>query len=626
MVLLQVENITKSFGDLVLFENLSFSIHKNQKVAILARNGTGKTTLLNIIAGADTADSGKITLRNGISLGYLSQAFNLDNDKTIFEEIYSSSSEIIQIIREYEEALHSDDRKKLDIAISRMETAQAWDHEVKIHQLIAELQLPDANLKTGTLSGGQKKRVALANLFINEPDIIILDEPTNHLDLDIIVWLEEYLLRSNCTLLMVTHDRYFLDRVCNEILELDDKTLYQYKGNYSYFLEKRDERIEVHNAEVEKARNLLRTELEWIRRMPKARTTKAKYRVEAFSELEEKASKSKIEKNVEINVSAARLGNKILEISDLSKAYGDKLLLKDFTYMFRRFEKIGIIGKNGSGKTTFLNLINGLVKPDTGHFEYGETVVSGYYKQEDHYFKEGKKVIDIVKDIAEVVSPENRVKMSVSQFLGYFLFPPKVQQTPVEKLSGGERRRLHLVTILMKNPNFLILDEPTNDLDIVTLNVLEEYLKNFPGCIVVVSHDRFFLDKLADHIFVFDGKGKIKDFPGNYSDYNEWLKKQPKSISTTAENKTSVKKENKQSGADVSEKSRRLTWKEKKELEELFLSIEKLTNERKSIEEKLSGGITDSRELTELSKRLNEVINLTDIQELRWLELSEIGS
>ena len=621
MVLLQAENITKSFGDLVLFENLSLSIHKDQKIAILARNGAGKTTLLNIIAGTDAPDSGKITMRNGISLGYLSQTLNLDNNKTIFEEIYDSSSEVINIIKEYEEALLSDDKKKLEIAITKMEAANAWDHEVKIHQMVAELQLPDSSLKIGSLSGGQKKRVALANLLINEPDILVLDEPTNHLDLDIIVWLEEFLINSNSTLLMVTHDRYFLDRVCNEILELDDKTLYQYKGNYSYFLEKRDERIEVQNAEVEKARNLLRTELEWIRRMPKARTTKAKYRVEAFSELEEKASKKKIDKNIEIHVNAARLGNKILEISDLSKAFGETVLLKDFTYIFRRFEKIGIIGRNGTGKTTFLNLINGLITPDTGHFEYGETVVSGYYKQEDHYFKEGKRVIDIVKDIAEVVSPENKTKMSVSQFLNYFLFPPKVQQTPVEKLSGGERRRLHLVTILMKNPNFLILDEPTNDLDIMTLNILEEYLKSFPGCIVVVSHDRFFLDKLADHIFVFDGKGKVKDFPGNYSDYNDWAKKQSKTIAKPLKEK----KEIPETDISLENKPRKLTWKEKKELEELPLSIEKLSAERLEIEQQLSSGQLNATKLTELSKRLNEIIFLIDEKEMRWLELSEIG-
>ncbi|MBI5540062.1 MAG: ABC-F family ATP-binding cassette domain-containing protein [Bacteroidia bacterium] len=620
MVYLQAENITKSFGDLTLFENLSLSIHQDQKVAIVARNGAGKTTLLNIIAGTDQPDSGQIVLRNGITVGYLAQSLKLDETKTIFEEIYNSASEVMQIIKEYEIALVSDNKLRLEKALEKMEAAQAWDHEVKVHQIVAELQLPDGNIIIGNLSGGQKKRVALASLLINDPDLLILDEPTNHLDLEMIEWLEEFLSRSGCTLLMVTHDRYFLDRVCNEILELDNKTLYQYKGNYSYFLEKRSERIDVQNSEVEKARNLFRKELDWIRRMPKARTTKAKYRVEAFTEIQEKASQKIVEKNVEIKISAARLGNKILEISNLGKAYGEKLLIKDFTYMFRRFEKIGIIGKNGSGKTTFLNLITNLVKPDTGHFEYGETVVLGYYKQEDLKFKEGQRVIDIVKEIAEVVTPIEGKKLSVSQFLNYFLFTNAMQHTPVEKLSGGERRRLHLVTILMRNPNFLILDEPTNDLDIMTLNVLEEYLKEFPGCLVVVSHDRFFLDKISDHLFVFDGFGAIKDYPGNYSNYRDWAKKQIK-----VSDKTIKEKKPEKEITISTEKAKKLTWKEKKEFETLESEIESLNNEKIEIEQKLSTGTLSSEEVTNSAKRLSEVLNLIDEKELRWLELSEIG-
>lgn len=620
MVYLQAENITKSFGDLTLFENLSLSIHQDQKVAIVARNGAGKTTLLNIIAGTDQPDSGQIVLRNGITVGYLAQSLKLDETKTIFEEIYNSASEVMQIIKEYEIALVSDNKLRLEKALEKMEAAQAWDHEVKVHQIVAELQLPDGNIIIGNLSGGQKKRVALASLLINDPDLLILDEPTNHLDLEMIEWLEEFLSRSGCTLLMVTHDRYFLDRVCNEILELDNKTLYQYKGNYSYFLEKRSERIDVQNSEVEKARNLFRKELDWIRRMPKARTTKAKYRVEAFTEIQEKASQKIVEKNVEIKISAARLGNKILEISNLGKAYGEKLLIKDFTYMFRRFEKIGIIGKNGSGKTTFLNLITNLVKPDAGHFEYGETVVLGYYKQEDLKFKEGQRVIDIVKEIAEVVTPIEGKKLSVSQFLNYFLFTNAMQHTPVEKLSGGERRRLHLVTILMRNPNFLILDEPTNDLDIMTLNVLEEYLKEFPGCLVVVSHDRFFLDKISDHLFVFDGMGAIKDYPGNYSNYREWAKKQIK-----VSDKTVKEKKPEKEITISTEKARKLTWKEKKEFETLEAEIESLNNEKNEIEQKLSTGTLSSEEVTNSAKRLSEVLNLIDEKELRWLELSEIS-
>lgn len=620
MVYLQAENITKSFGDLTLFENLSLSLHQDQKVAIVARNGAGKTTLLNIIAGTDNPDSGQIVLRNGITIGYLAQSLKLDEAKTIFEEIYNSASEVMQIIKEYEIALVSNNKERLEKALEKMEIAQAWDHEVKVHQIVAELQLPDGNIVIGNLSGGQKKRVALASLLINDPDLLILDEPTNHLDLEMIEWLEEFLSRSGCTLLMVTHDRYFLDRVCNEILELDNKTLYQYKGNYSYFLEKRSDRIDVQNSEVEKARNLFRKELDWIRRMPKARTTKAKYRVEAFNEVQEKASQKIIEKNVEIKISAARLGNKILEISNLGKAYGEKLLIKDFTYMFRRFEKIGIIGKNGSGKTTFLNLITNLVKPDSGHFEYGETVVLGYFKQEDLKFKEGQRVIDIVKEIAEVVTPIEGKKLSVSQFLNYFLFTNAMQHTPVEKLSGGERRRLHLVTILMRNPNFLILDEPTNDLDIMTLNILEEYLKEFPGCLVVVSHDRFFLDKISDHLFVFDGMGTIKDFPGNYTIYREWAKKQIK-VSDKI-----VKEKKPEKNVTIStEKAKKLTWKEKKEFETLESEIVSLNNEKNEIEQKLSTGTLSSEEVTNSAKRLSEILNLIDEKELRWLELSEIS-
>ncbi len=619
MVFLQAENITKSFGDLVLFENLSLSIHKSQKIAIIAKNGAGKTTLLNVITGKDKPDSGQIVLRNGVSIGYLSQSLKLNESKTIFDEIYQSSSEIINVIKNYELAMLSNDKSQLQKWLEKMEALQAWDFEVKVHQIIAELQLPDGNMLISNLSGGQKKRVLLASLLINEPDLLILDEPTNHLDLEMIEWLEEYLMHSNCTLLMVTHDRYFLDRVCNEILELDDKTLYQYKGNYSYFLEKRSERIESQNSEVEKARNLFRKELDWIRRMPKARTTKAKYRVEAFSEIQEKANQKKIEKNIEINIATTRLGNKILEIYNLCKSYSENVLIKDFTYLFKRFDKVGIIGRNGTGKTTFLNIITNIVNADSGHFEYGETVVVGYYKQEDLKFKEGQRVIDFAKDIAEVVAPVEGNKISVSQFLNYFLFSNSMQHTPIEKLSGGERRRLHLVSVLMKNPNFLILDEPTNDLDIMTLNVLEEYLKAFPGCLIVVSHDRFFLDKISDHLFVFNGNGIIKDFPGNYTIYRSWANKNIKPIANNI-------KENKleKSPKQTIEKEKKLTWKEKKEFESIESDIKNLNDEKHEIEIKLSNGTLSSQELINLSKRLNEIIKFIDEKELRWLELSEI--
>lgn len=618
MVYLQAENITKSFGDLLLFENLSLSIHKSQKIAIIAKNGAGKTTLLNVITGKDTPDSGQIVLRNGITIGYLSQSLKLDDSKTIFDEIYQSSSEIINVIKNYELALLSDDKIQLQKWLEKMDTLQAWDFDVKVNQIIAKLQLPNGNILIEELSGGQKKRVLLASLLINEPDILILDEPTNHLDLEMIEWLEEYLMHSNCTLLMVTHDRYFLDRVCNEILELDDKTLYQYKGNYSYFLEKRTERIETFNSEVEKARNLFRKELDWIRRMPKARTTKAKYRVEAFTEIQEKANFKKVDKNIEIKIASTRLGNKVLEIYNLCKAYGENVLIKDFTYLFKRFDKIGIIGKNGSGKTTFLNIITNIVNADSGHFEYGETVVFGYYKQEDLKFKEGQRVIDFAKDIAEVVAPIEGSKISVSQFLNYFLFSNSMQHTPIEKLSGGERRRLHLVSVLMKNPNFLMLDEPTNDLDIMTLNVLEEYLKAFPGCLIVVSHDRFFLDKISEHLFVFNGEGNIKDFPGNYSNYKKWANKNVK-----ADNYNIKEIKPDKSPKQIVEKFKKSTWKEKKELESIEIELNSLTIEKQEIETKLSNGTLNSDNLNFFSKRLSEIIKLTNEKELRWLELNE---
>lgn len=621
MVFLQAENITKSFGDLVLFENLSLSIHKSQKIAIIAKNGAGKTTLLNVITGKDTPDSGQVVLRNGVSIGYLSQSLKLDESKTIFDEIYQSSSEIINVIKNYEIALLSDDKIQLQKWLEKMDAMQAWDFDVKVHQIIAELQLSNGNILIGELSGGQKKRVLLASLLINEPDLLILDEPTNHLDLEMIEWLEEFLLHSNCTLLMVTHDRYFLDRVCNEILELDDKTLYQYKGNYSYFLEKRMERIENQNSEVEKARNLFRKELDWIRRMPKARSTKAKYRVEAFSEIQEKANQKKIEKNIEINIATTRLGNKILEIYNLCKTYGETVLIKDFTYLFKRFDKIGVIGRNGTGKTTFLNIITNIVNADSGHFEYGETVVVGYYKQEDLKFKEGQRVIDFAKEIAEVVAPVEGNKISVSQFLNYFLFTNSMQHTPIEKLSGGERRRLHLVSVLMKNPNFLILDEPTNDLDIMTLNVLEEYLKAFPGCLIVVSHDRFFLDKIAEHLFVFNGNGDIKDFPGNYTIYRDWALR---NVKTHQNNIKEIKSEKIQKQSV--DKIKKLTWKEKKELESIEIELNSFTIEKQEIETKLSNGTLNPDDLNVFSKRLSEIIKLTNEKELRWLELSEAGN
>lgn len=614
---LQAENITKSYGDHVLFEKISISLHKDDRVALIARNGAGKTSLLNIITGEDNADSGNIVFRNDIRFGYLPQDPTFNENDTIIEAVFNSQDKILSAISDYEKALIENDNEKLQSAIDKMELLKAWDYEVKVKQILTELKIDDYNAKISELSGGQKKRVALAKILISKPDIYILDEPTNHLDLEMIEWLEEYLMSSNITLLMVTHDRYFLDRVCNQILEIDNKQIFQYKGNYSYFLEKRDERVNIFNTEVEKAKNLFRKELDWIRRMPKARTTKAKYRVEAFTEVQEKASQKVNERNVKLNIKATRIGKKILEIHYLSKSFGDKLLFKDFEYLFKQHDKIGIIGKNGTGKTTFLNIINGLEKADSGKFEVGETIVFGYYKQEGIKIDESKKVIDVAKEIAEVVTLGDGSKMTVSAFLNYFLFPPDRQYINVSKLSGGERRRLYLMTVLMKSPNFLILDEPTNDLDIYTLNVLEDYISQFTGCVILVSHDRYFMDKLVDHIFVFEGDGKIKDFPGNYTDYrlkHKSVFKQP----------IIIKEEKKEIIQPEKEKIRKLTFKEKLELEELDKLIAELESKRQMLENELNSGKLQSNELNEKSKLLVHTIEEIELKTFRWMELSEI--
>jgi len=614
---LQAENVTKSYGEHILFENISISLHKDDRVALIARNGAGKTSLLNIITGEDNADSGNIVFRNDIRYGYLPQDPVFNENNTIIEAVFNSQDKILSAISEYEKALLLNDSDKLQHAIEQMELLKAWDYETKVKQILTELKIDDYSAKISELSGGQKKRVALAKILISKPDIYILDEPTNHLDLEMIEWLEEYLMSSNITLLMVTHDRYFLDRVCNQILEIDNKQIFQYKGNYSYFLEKRDERVNIFNTEVEKAKNLFRKELDWIRRMPKARTTKAKYRVEAFTEVQEKASQKVNERNVKLNIKATRIGKKILEIHYLSKSFGDKLLFKDFEYLFKQHDKIGIIGKNGTGKSTFLNIINGLEKADSGKFEVGETIVFGYYKQEGIKIDESKKVIDVAKEIAEVVTLGDGSKMTVSAFLNYFLFPPDRQYINVSKLSGGERRRLYLMTVLMKSPNFLILDEPTNDLDIYTLNVLEDYISQFTGCVILVSHDRYFMDKLVDHIFVFEGDGKIKDFPGNYTDYrlkHKSVFKQP----------IIIKEEKKEIIQPEKEKIRKLTFKEKLELEELDKIIAELESKKQTLENELNSGKLQSNELNENSKLLVQIIEEIEIKTFRWMELSEI--
>lgn len=622
---LLVENATKSYGDVVLFENINFSVTEGQKIALIAKNGSGKTTLLNILNGKDSFDSGSFYINKDIKLGYLNQNPQYDPGLTVFQAAFGASGKLMETVREYEQALHDHDENRLQKAIHEMDFNNAWDYDQRIKQMLSVFKLPDLDQKVNTLSGGQVKRLALAVSLINEPDFLILDEPTNHLDLDMIEWLEEYLNKTQSTLLMVTHDRYFLDRVCTEIIELDELSVYSYKGNYSYFLEKRNERLTSKSQMAEKAKNLLRTELEWMRRMPQARGIKAKYRIDAFYELKDKAGYNRNDKQIDINVKSARLGNKILEMEHVNKRFDDLIMLDDFTYTFSKNEKIGIVGKNGIGKSTFLNLITQQLQPDSGKIDTGETVVYGYYQQQGLNFKPGQKVIDIIKEIADFVTLGDGKQLSVSQFLTHFLFPPEMQYVQVEKLSGGEKRRLYLMTVLMRSPNFLILDEPTNDLDIVTLNVLEDYLQSFSGCLIIVSHDRFFIDKLVDHLFIFEGNGQVFDFPGNYSDYRASVKLQEQEAAKQkAETQEKKKAEETPKQPPASTDKRKLTFKEKKELEEVELLLENLEKEKTELESSISSGKLNSDEIVKKSNRLGEVLKLIDEKTDRWLELSSI--
>ena len=614
---LQVDNLSKYWGELALFEGISFSVTEGQKVAMIAKNGAGKSTLMDIIAGLETPDGGKLTLMNQASIGYLRQNPDLNPEDTVLEAAFNAPGELIQAVKNYEKALETHDPKFLDHAIERMNVLNAWDFELRIKQILTQLKITNVNQQIKFLSGGQKKRVALAHILINEPDFLILDEPTNHLDLEMIEWLEKYLEKAKCTLFMVTHDRYFLDRVCNEIIELDDNAIFRYKGNYSYYVEKREERIQSLNAEIDRAKNLFRTELEWLRKMPKARTHKSKYRTENAYKLQEKASQYRSDDDIELTVQGKRLGSKILNVKNLSKAFDGLVVLDKFSYNFARLEKIGIIGKNGSGKTTVLNMLTGALSPDSGTIDVGETISFGYYRQDGIIFKSGDRVIDVIKEIAEVVDLGNGNKMTASQFLNYFLFPPDTQYNFVEKLSGGEKRRLYLCTVLMRNPNFLILDEPTNDLDIMTLNVLEDYLRNFQGCAIVVSHDRFFMDKIVDHLFVFEGNGQIKDFPGNYSDYRDWLEDKEK------EQRTPEKREKETKPKAIKEGIRKLSFNEKRELDQLENDIALLEEEKRTIEKAMDSGECSSDELVIKSQRHGEIAEILDKKELRWLELSE---
>jgi len=616
---LQAENLSKRFGEQLLFENISFTIFEHQKIALIARNGTGKTTLMELLAGNDTPESGLIARTSDIRIAYLKQIPELDENLTVFEAVFQSGSEIVETIRNFELALRLNHKEDITKYTEQMEHHHAWDYEVKVKQILTQLKITDYDQPISELSGGQKKRVALANVLIDEPDVLMLDEPTNHLDLEMIEWLENYLEKTKITLFMVTHDRYFLDRVCNEILEMEGNTIYRHRGNYSYFLEKRQERMEATAAGVDKARNLLRTELEWSRRMPQARGTKSKYRMERVDDLKIKASQNLNENNIELSMNSSRIGNKILDLENVNKSYDELCLIKDFSYKFQRFEKVGIAGKNGTGKSTFLNIVTGNLQPDSGKIEIGQTIRFGYYQQTGIEFNPGDKVIDCVQKIAEVINFEDGRKLTASQLLTTFLFPPDTQYSFVEKLSGGEKRRLYLCTILMTNPNFLILDEPTNDLDIMTLAVLEEYLRVFQGCVIIVSHDRYFMDKIVDHLFVFDGEGTIKDFPGNYS---EWREKQ---LQEEQEEKRNKKPEQKELPKPVKAKERKLTFNEKKELEQLENDIEVLETEKAVINEELNSGTLESNQLQEKSTRYVAITELLEVKEMRWLELSELA-
>lgn len=616
---IQAENLSKRFGDQLLFENISFTIFEQQKVALIARNGTGKTTLMEILAGNDTPESGQITKTGDIKIGYLKQLPELNDSQTVFDAVFESGSELVDVIRNFENAVLHNRKEEITRFTELMERHQAWDYERKVKQILTQLKITDYDQRIAELSGGQKKRVALANVLINEPDLLLLDEPTNHLDLEMIEWLENYLEKTKITLFMVTHDRYFLDRVCDEILEMEGNTICRHRGNYSYFLEKRNERIEMHQAGIDKAKNLLRTELEWARRMPQARGHKAKYRLERVDDLLVKASQNLKESSVELTMNSSRIGKKILDLENISKSYDSDPLFSGFSYKFQRFEKVGIVGKNGTGKSTFLNVITGNIPADSGTVEIGQTIKFGYYKQTGIDFNPGEKVIDVVQKIAEVINFDDGRKLTASQMLTTFLFPPDTQYSFVEKLSGGEKRRLYLCTILMQNPNFLILDEPTNDLDIMTLSVLEEYLRVFQGCVIVVSHDRYFMDKIVDHLFVFEGNGAVKDFPGSYT---VWRNKQ---IDEEQAEKKLKKPEPKEQPKPAKEKERKLSFKEKRELEQLEKEIEALETEKSEIDEAMNSGALTTDELVEKSTRFGEINDLLEEKEMRWLELSELA-
>ncbi len=614
---LQVENLTKSYGDRILFADVTFGVSEGEKIGIIAKNGTGKSTLLNIISGKETPDSGKITFRNDLRVSILEQMPVFPDGTTVLEACTHSDSNIAKTISQYEHALSTGDSKIINEAIHQMDTDGAWDYEDRLKQLLTQLKIADLNVAINTLSGGQRKRVALARVILDDPQLIILDEPTNHLDIEIIEWLEDYLKRSRVTLLMVTHDRYFLDRVCNKIIEIENKQIYSYDGNYNYYLRRRQERIDAMTAELAKVKNTLRREQEWMSRQPQARAGKAKFRIDQFYDLKDRSRANYKDENVSLNVKSSYIGSKIFEASGISKRFGEKVILDDFNYTFARYEKLGIIGANGAGKSTFIKLLQGIIPSDSGEWNVGETVKFGYYSQDGIKFDENKRVIDAITEIAEDVVINGDRHYSPMQFLQHFLFSPADQQKYIHTLSGGERCRLHLAYVLMLSPNFLILDEPTNDLDIVTLGILEEYLCSFKGCLIVISHDRYFLDNIVDHLFVFEGNGNIKDFPGNYSEYRTWLTEHNKLLATET-----TKKQIKATERPRTERQHKLSFKERKEFEQLSIELDQLNAEKKALDELFNSG-QEIPDIIEKSARYNDLKDILDEKELRWLELSE---
>ncbi len=616
---LSVEELSKSFDEKLLFSGITFGLDQGQKAALVGVNGCGKSTLLRVIAGQETPEKGMVSFRNGIRVSILNQHPDFEEEDTVRESVFDSSHDELNVISNYEEALYiteNDPENAPDLApiIEEMDRLNAWEYEQQIKQILGKLGIHDLSQKMKELSGGQKKRVALAQALVVKADFLILDEPTNHLDLEIIEWLENYLATQNLTLLMVTHDRYFLERVTNEIIELERGVLHRYKGSYSNFLEKKAEREAIEQASVDKAKNLMRTELEWIRRQPKARGTKAKYRVDAFDDLKEKATGGTKTASMEVNLAGQRLGKKILEMKDIMKSFGKNKMVEDFNYVFKRGERVGLVGPNGVGKSTFLNILTGQLKPDQGELDMGQTIKVGYYAQDETIFDPNKKVIEIIKEVAEFITLEDGREVSASNLLNQFLFDPKMQYNLVGKLSGGEKRRLQLLRVLMGNPNFLILDEPTNDLDIMTLNVLEDYLHKFGGCLMIVSHDRYFMDRLVDHLFIFEGDGRIRDFPGNYSDYRLQLPKSVTSKEETSEKETSVLKQ--KSSTD------KLSYKEKLEFEKLEKEISELEERKADLQSSLNNE-TEYQKLEEISKEIQEIMDALESREMRWLELSE---